>query len=78
MTQASKSLAMKLLLAGAVGAALATSPAALAQQGAGPGSCGKGKVWNPETKKCVKKPKGSGSGSWSGVRVDLPVFPGTP
>jgi hypothetical protein len=24
---------------------------------AGPGSCGRGKVWNPDTKKCVPKPR---------------------
>ncbi len=29
---------------------------------AGPGSCGKGKVWNPDLNKCVNKPRGSGSG----------------
>ena len=30
---------------------------------AGPGSCGKGKVWNPDSNKCVSKPKGTDSGS---------------
>ena len=33
----------------------------------GPGTCGKGKVWNPDTQSCVAKPKqGGGSGSHSG------------
>jgi hypothetical protein len=36
----------------------------LAQAG-GPGSCGKGKRWNPETQKCENKPRGSQSGSHS-------------
>ncbi len=58
--------AMTLLLAGAMTTLLAAAPAALAQ-GTGPGTCGKGKVWSPEKNKCVPKPKGSGSGSWSGL-----------
>ncbi len=32
----------------------------------GPGRCGKGKVYNPDTQSCVPKPKSSGSGSHSG------------
>ena len=31
----------------------------------GPGTCGKGKVYNPDTQSCVPKPR-SGSGSNSG------------
>lgn len=42
----------------------ANASAATAAEGAG--SCGKGKVFNPETRTCVAKPKGSGSGSHSG------------
>ncbi len=30
------------------------------------GSCGKGKVFNPDTQTCVAKPKRTGSGSHSG------------
>ena len=32
----------------------------------GAGSCGKGKVFNPDTQSCVAKPKSTGSGSHSG------------
>ena len=31
----------------------------------GPGTCGKGKIYNPDTQSCVPKPR-SGSGSNSG------------
>lgn len=57
--------AMTLLLVGAMTTLLAAAPVAMAQE-SGPGTCGKGKVWSPEKNKCVSKPKGSGSGSYSG------------
>jgi hypothetical protein len=31
----------------------------------GPGSCGKGEVWDADQGKCVSKPRGSGSGAGS-------------
>lgn len=39
--------------------AAASAPATFAAEAAG--SCGKGKVFDPDTQKCVKKPRGSGS-----------------
>ena len=48
-------------------AALLSAGAGVSIAADGPGSCGKGKVWNPDTQSCVAKPKKSGgSGSNSG------------
>jgi hypothetical protein len=59
---------MKRLIVTAVYVAALLSAGAGASMAAdGPGSCGKGKVWNPDTQSCVAKPKkGAGSGSNSG------------
>ena len=35
----------------------------------GPGTCGRGKVWDPEARKCVPKPRSSGSGSHSLLEI---------
>jgi hypothetical protein len=56
-----RSIATAITLAAVFAAGLGVSFAA-----EGSGSCGKGKVYNPETQKCVAKPKGSSSGSNSG------------
>ncbi len=47
-------------------AAMLTAGSGVSFAAEGPGSCGKGKVYNPDTQKCVAKPKGSSSGSNSG------------
>jgi hypothetical protein len=52
-----------MMLALAVMLSATSSPPLFA---AGSGSCGKGKVWDPDTQRCVKKPRGSGTGSHAG------------
>ena len=48
-----------ILVALAIAFTAATSAAVMAASG----SCGRGKVWDTDAKKCVPKPRGSGSGS---------------
>ncbi len=45
--------------------ALAFSGTTTASVMAASGTCGRGKVWDADAKKCVPKPRGSGSGSHS-------------
>ncbi len=55
---------MKTIIAALLTVAVAFSAAAPVTFAAdAAGSCGKGKVFDPDTQKCVKKPRGSGSNS---------------
>ncbi|MGQ0671437.1 MAG: hypothetical protein ACT4N2_00960 [Hyphomicrobium sp.] len=49
-----------LLIAGLLAAAGAVAAPAMAE---GPGTCGRGKIWDADARKCVPKPRSSGSGS---------------
>ena len=60
-----RSIAATVSLAAMLGAMLASAAGpAIAADAAG--TCGKGKVFNPDTQTCVAKPKRTGSGSNSG------------
>lgn len=51
-----KALLVAMLLAAAAGS---VTPV----MAEGPGTCGRGKVWDADARKCVPKPRSSGSGS---------------
>ena len=46
-----------------VALALAFASSSTGSVMAAAGTCGRGKVWDTDAKKCVAKPRGSGSGS---------------
>jgi hypothetical protein len=52
---------MKMIVAALLSIAVAVAAAPVSIAADATGSCGKGKVFNPDTQTCVKKPKGSGS-----------------
>lgn len=55
----------KALLAAFLVAFASAGTVSIPASAAGPGSCGKGKVWDADQNKCVPKPRSSGSGSGS-------------
>jgi hypothetical protein len=52
---------MKTLMIAVLSLAVAATAAPVTFAADAAGSCGKGKIFDPDTQKCVKKPRGSGS-----------------
>jgi hypothetical protein len=52
---------MKTIIAAVLSLAVIAAAAPVTFAADAAGACGKGKVFDPDTQKCVKKPKGSGS-----------------